>query len=189
MNFEEVINIDVIDRMYKGLKQHNKNRYYKIDNYLCVQLSKNKYMKISNTRRSKNLLKKHIFHTGLYANTNIKENDGTYTIKPFHTLYKNYDCSVLECDHINRNKFDNTYSNLRICTKKENMQNKTKYISNSSGIIGVCFNAITKIWIASINTNDNTRISKSYSLSKFPNARTLCTEWRKLKKIEYGYLN
>lgn len=40
-------------------------------------------------------------------------------------------------DHINRNPADNRISNLRECTQFENMQNITKFKSNTSGVKGV----------------------------------------------------
>ena len=48
-----------------------------------------------------------------------------------------YDELPTEIDHINGVKDDNSIANLRKCDRAQNMQNKGKYSSNSSGFIGV----------------------------------------------------
>lgn len=60
-----------------------------------------------------------------------------------------------EIDHINRNKLDNRKSNLRFCTRSENMLNrgfwgKTKSLS---GIAGVHWNKSTEKWQARVQIN------------------------------------
>ena len=40
-------------------------------------------------------------------------------------------------DHIDRDKLNNTRSNLRLCSKQENEWNRSKYSSNTSGYPGV----------------------------------------------------
>jgi len=42
-------------------------------------------------------------------------------------------------DHINRIRDDNSWRNLRACTRQENMQNMKKYSTNASGYVGVHF--------------------------------------------------
>lgn len=43
-----------------------------------------------------------------------------------------------QVDHINGNRSDNRYINLRISNLQENMKNKSTYKNNSTGVIGVC---------------------------------------------------
>jgi hypothetical protein len=43
----------------------------------------------------------------------------------------------MQIDHINQQRDDNRIENLRLVTMANNMKNKTKYNSNSSGVTGV----------------------------------------------------
>lgn len=45
-----------------------------------------------------------------------------------------------EIDHINRNKLDNRKSNLRICNRSINMQNRGVNKNNTSGYKGIYIN-------------------------------------------------
>ena len=60
-------------------------------------------------------------------------------------------------DHINKNRSDNRKQNLRLCSKSENMQNRGRFSTNSSGIIGVRYDKSRDKWIADI-TCKNKRI-------------------------------
>lgn len=76
----------------------------------------------------------------------------------FHTLIMNgYDEELnikdgVEVDHINgaQSRHDNRKENLRICTHQENMCNYGKPSNNTSGIIGVSWDATHGYWIAHI---------------------------------------
>jgi hypothetical protein len=57
-------------------------------------------------------------------------------------------------DHINGNGLDNRRSNLRICTKSQNMMNATgKRTNNTSGFIGVSWNVNAHKWAAQLMVN------------------------------------
>lgn len=56
-------------------------------------------------------------------------------------------------DHINRDKEDNRFSNLRECTLSENCVNKDLKKTNKSGVKGVCWHKSTKKWICQIQVN------------------------------------
>jgi hypothetical protein len=54
-------------------------------------------------------------------------------------------------DHINGNTLDNRKNNLRICTNRENISNRTKLgTNNTSGILGVRFDNRRNKWYADI---------------------------------------
>lgn len=58
----------------------------------------------------------------------------------------------MQIDHINQERSDNRIENLRLVKMKENMKNKTRYISNSSGATGVSRrnDIISESWRAQI---------------------------------------
>lgn len=62
-----------------------------------------------------------------------------------------------EIDHINRNKSDNRISNLRECTRGQNLANQSIRTDNTSGTIGVYWSKQAKKWQAYINFG-NSRI-------------------------------
>lgn len=55
-----------------------------------------------------------------------------------------------EVDHINGNGLDNRRSNLRICTRSQNMMNSSHHRDNASGYKGVHWYKQTKKWQARI---------------------------------------
>jgi len=58
-------------------------------------------------------------------------------------------------DHINRNKLDNTRSNLRVCNYNQNAHNVGMKRNNTSGFIGVSWAKDRNKWIAQIKNGGN----------------------------------
>lgn len=54
-----------------------------------------------------------------------------------HRLIMNYPAGM-DIDHINHNKLDNRKSNLRVCTRSQNMMNLKMRSYNKTGFRGVC---------------------------------------------------
>ena len=71
-----------------------------------------------------------------YAGTNIKSEDGKYKKRYLHQMIMNPP-KGMDTDHINGNTCDNRRQNLRVCTRSENMQNRGKQKTNTSGFVGV----------------------------------------------------
>jgi len=60
-------------------------------------------------------------------------------------------------DHINHDRLDNRKSNLRLCSRAENMANQRLLDANTSGYKGVCWETRTKKWKVQISVNGITR--------------------------------
>lgn len=58
--------------------------------------------------------------------------------------------SILEIDHINRDKTDNRITNLRVVTASENCRNRSKPRGCYSEFVGVTWNKNCKKWQASL---------------------------------------
>ena len=59
-------------------------------------------------------------------------------------------------DHVNGDRADNRISNLRECTVAQNNQNMAPRRDNSSGFVGVCWNARRGKYQANISVNGKT---------------------------------
>lgn len=57
------------------------------------------------------------------------------------------------CDHINRRRYDNRKTNLRLCTQQDNTKNRSKGSNNTSGVIGVSYVKRSQSWCSFINYN------------------------------------
>ncbi len=58
-----------------------------------------------------------------------------------------------EIDHINGDRSDNRWSNLRVANHSQNQMNKPMQSNNSSGHKGVTWNAKDKRWVAQIQAD------------------------------------
>lgn len=78
-----------------------------------------------------------------------------------------YDC----IDHIDRDKKNNFVENLRWCNHQ--MNNRNRRPTGSIKFTGVSYTPELNRYIATITTDDNTRLSKSFSLNKYGKERAL----------------
>jgi hypothetical protein len=59
----------------------------------------------------------------------------------------------MDVDHINRDRADNRWSNLRLATRSQNMANVVLKATNSSGVSGVVWDENRKKWRAQLRVN------------------------------------
>jgi HNH endonuclease/AP2 domain len=72
-------------------------------------------------------------------------------------IYEYYHGSIpkgFEIDHINQDKLDNRLENLRLATRSQNSQNKSKQKNNTSGFKGAYWHKENKKWNAAITVNN-----------------------------------
>ena len=65
-------------------------------------------------------------------------------------------------DHVDRNRLNNKWNNLREASQKCNMQNCKLSIMNTSGVTGVCWNKNWNKWETQITINSKTKHLGSY---------------------------
>lgn len=87
----------------------------------------------------------------------------------------------MEIDHINGVRTDNRIENLRLVTRKTNMQNQKQRSDNNSGVTGVAWTEPSKMWRARWYENGKL---KSKCFHDFDEA----VEYRKLKISELNSL-
>lgn len=91
-------------------------------------------------------------------------------------LYMTGNWPKYQIDHINNNRLDNRWENLREATPAENARNVSMFCSNTSGFKGVGLNnkSKTKPWRARISVN-----KKSISLGYFATAEEAFEAYKK----------
>lgn len=65
-------------------------------------------------------------------------------------LYVNGEWPTTNIDHINGNPGDNSFTNLRLATPKENQENVGLRVDNSSGYRGISWNVRERKWVARV---------------------------------------
>ena len=86
-------------------------------------------------------------------------------------------------DHINGDKLDNSWNNLRSATKSENSKNSFISRANTSGYTGVYFCNTNKNWVAQISINGKTKnIGRFTTPSEAANARASLYEGNEYSK-------
>lgn len=90
-------------------------------------------------------------HPSGYVNIRIKR--GSYLAHRLAWFYVYGEFPVNQLDHINRARADNRIANLRLATRSENQQNRSKQRTNTSGVTGVNWHKQHGKWNAKIMTN------------------------------------
>jgi len=83
--------------------------------------------------------------------------DGKQKNTKIHRLVATYFVENLEnkpyVDHIDNNKLNNLFTNLRWATHQENKRNIVKYKNNTTGVKGVIYDKIYNKWMARIRVS------------------------------------
>lgn len=77
-------------------------------------------------------------------------------------LYMTGEWPDKEVDHINLDKQDNRWVNLRLATRSQNARNCSTYRTNTSGYKGVCFAKDTQKWQVQIRTPEGRKYLGQY---------------------------
>lgn len=86
-----------------------------------------------------------------------------------------------QVDHINHDRSDNRWENLRAVSRVENLRNQSKYSNNKSGFTGVYYRKSCKKWYAQIGVNGcNTRLGTYECI-------TAAILSRKSAEVAYGF--
>lgn len=86
-----------------------------------------------------------------------------------------------QLDHINKNRSDNRFSNLREVNNSENQRNTTLRSSNKSGVMGIHIRTDNGKWSVRINHN-----GERYVLGSFTDFFEACCA-RKSAEARFGY--
>ena len=86
-----------------------------------------------------------------------------------------------EIDHINGNSLDNRESNLRFCTRSQNMYNHGPQKNNTTGYKGVCFDKKRGKYMASISAN-----RKQKNIGRFDTAEDAARAYNKAARAMHG---
>lgn len=103
-----------------------------------------------------------------------------------HQFILNYFGGLL-IDHVDRNTLNNQRSNLRLCTKSQNLMNRGPTIVNNSTYKGVTWVAKRSIWLAQIKIN-----GKNTFIGHFACPRQAAWAYNHAAKLHLGafaYLN
>jgi hypothetical protein len=87
-----------------------------------------------------------------YALTGIRKADGRWTTTQMHRLILGAQKGQ-QVDHLNHNTLDNRRSNIRLCTRSQNMHNRGNQRNNTSGYKGVFLHKQTGQWRTQIAIN------------------------------------
>ena len=80
-------------------------------------------------------------------------------------LYMTGEWPGQQIDHINGNRLDNRFSNLRLATNSQNGNNKTIQRNNVSGVAGVWFRPKLNRWEAQVS-KDGRRVFRKFFLTR-----------------------
>lgn len=87
-----------------------------------------------------------------------------------------------EVDHEDRNRDNNAWTNLRLATRKQNMENKDVYRNSTSGVRGVHWHNRSAKWYAQIGHN-----KRSIFLGSYPDFDSAVTARKAAEKLYFTH--
>lgn len=117
-------------------------------------------------------------------------NKGYIMIHVMHEIYRAHRLAWLymtgempdkHIDHIDGDKANNSFANLRLATNKQNLKNRSTNLNNKSGFRGVSWSAHAKKWIANAMLN-----GKRKNLGYFETAEKAAKAFNNFAKLHYG---
>ena len=161
----------------------NNELWKEIENYDNYMVSN--FGNVKNVKTGR-ILKASVDARGYYLCVNLCKG-GSQKLHKIHKLVAKHFLDAPEndeqtmVDHINRQKYDNHYLNLRFVSNKQNQQNSTKRQNTSSFYKGVYFHKVTQKWCASISIN-----GKQKYLGLFESEKDAAEAYNKACDIYYG---
>jgi len=92
-------------------------------------------------------------------------------------LYMTGEFPKSEVDHINRDNTDNSWSNLRLATRSQNVANTKLFKTNKSGYRNVCWDKGISRWRADVKLNNKSKYLGHFDCPK--QAAKVAAKWRK----------
>lgn len=86
------------------------------------------------------------YYDNKYAKRTICESKKRYALYIHRKILNLSSNDKIQVDHINHNKLDNRKENLRLATRGQNSQNRTKLSNNTSGYKGVSWHKYRNKW-------------------------------------------
>ena len=141
MWLKEILRQCLINLMEEEWKQIREYPNYEVSNHGRVRnIVKDKI--ISNSRNKHGYYTVHLAKDGIHKTHNLHSLVARYFVpNPFR---------LTMVDHIDRNRLNNVYSNLRFCTRQQNARNISNRVGGSSCYKGVCFVKRTGKWRATL---------------------------------------
>ena len=170
------------------MTNENMEQWRLIDGYNNYEVSS--VGRVRNTTTSK-IMKQFMNSKGYYdvglRKDNQRKTHQVHRLVCFAFCNNDNDYNVV--DHIDRNRINNHFLNLRWATESMNQRNTTIRNDNTSGIKGVYFKAVRNSWVAQWNNNDGNHYSKSFSIKKYGDqAKQHAINKRLEMESLYGYL-
>ena len=128
------------------------------------------------------------FQVGLYKD---KKRSSHYVHRLVATAFCNKEDNCNVVDHIDHDRANNNYQNLRWTTTSLNQRNRTIAINNTSGTNGVYYESRYNLWIASWHDGNKKPQRKYFSVNKYgeEQAKQMAINYRKQMAEANGYLN